>query len=261
MSSRISERFKSIVKSGKKALIPYITAGIPSLDKSLELALRLEDVGADLLEIGIPFSDPVADGTIIQRASQIALNGGINTGHAFELADRIRMRSSIPIIFMVYFNCVFKFGIDKFVAACVTSGVDGMIVPDLPFEESCEIRKFTEHQPVDVISLATPSSKGRLKRVLSDSQGFVYCVSTLGVTGERKNIDCGLSEFLDDVASVTQLPRAVGFGLSSREQIIEVKNYCEGVIVGSALMRRVMENGLDDCVSFVGDIRDALDFS
>ena len=259
MRSRIADRFTEITKVGKKAMIPYITAGLPSLNESLELALMLEDTGADFLEIGIPFSDPVADGQVIQKASELALKNGINTEHAFELSDEIRKRSSIPIIFMVYYNCVFKFGIEKFSAVCADVGVDGLIVPDLPFEEIQELADCIENLPIDLIRFATPSSKNRLNRILRDAAGFVYCVSTLGVTGERKHIDGGLREFLDAVAKATDLPRAVGFGISSREQVINLKDHCEGVIIGSSLMRRVMDNGLDEGINFATGIRNALD--
>lgn len=259
MKSRIAYKFKEITKVGKKALIPYITAGLPSLDESLELALKLEDTGADFLEIGIPFSDPVADGQVIQMASELALKNGINTEHAFELSYEIRKRSSIPIIFMVYYNCVFKFGIGKFSASCADVGVDGLIVPDLPFEESQELADCVKNLPIDLIRFATPSSKNRLNRILRDAAGFVYCVSTLGVTGERKHIDGGLREFLNDVAKAADLPRAIGFGISSHEQVSNIKDHCEGVIIGSSLMRRVMDSGLDECISFATGIRNALD--
>ena len=259
MQSRIGYRFKEIIKAGKKAMIPYITAGVISLDESIELALKLEDTGADFLEIGIPFSDPVADGPIIQRASEFALKNGINTEDSFKLAHELRKRSSISIIFMVYYNCVFRYGIEKFSNACADAGVDGLIVPDLPFEESQELSDSLVHLPIDLIRLATPSSKDRLNSILNGAAGFVYCVSTLGVTGERKYIDDGLSEFLNDVAKATVLPRAVGFGISSREQVLKVRENCEGVIIGSALMRRVMDSGLYECISFISGIRDALD--
>jgi len=259
MQSRIAYKFSEITRVGKKALIPYITAGLPSLDESLELALRLEDAGADILEIGVPFSDPVADGPIIQRASEMALKSGINTDHVLELSARIRKKSSVPIVFMVYYNCVFRYGIEKFSNACADAGVDGLIVPDLPFEESQQLLDNLLHNPIDLVRLATPSSKDRLNRILKGAAGFVYCVSTLGVTGERKYIDDGLSEFLNDVAKATVLPRAVGFGISSREQVLKVRENCEGVIIGSALMRRVMDSGLYECISFISGIRDALD--
>jgi len=261
MQSRVADRFREVVNKGKKALIPYITAGLPSLDGSLELALRLEDAGADILEIGVPFSDPIADGPIIQRASEIALSLGINTDNVFELSAGIRKKSSVPIVLMIYYNCVFRYGIEKFCNACADAGVDGLIVPDLPFEESHELTEGIMTLPIDLIMLAAPSSKGRLKTVLRDAKGFVYCVSALGVTGERKNLFDGLKDLLDDVAKVTDLPRAVGFGLSSREQIVKIKNDCEGVIIGSSLMRRLMDNGIEDCVGFVSGIRDTLNLS
>lgn len=260
MQSRVTNRFERIVSKGQKALIPYITAGLPSLDESIELALRLEDAGADILEIGVPFSDPVADGPIIQRASEFVLRMGMNTDRVFELSARIRKKSSVPIIFMVYYNCIFRYEIKKFISACADAEVDGLIVPDLPFEESRELADSIAKLPIDLVKLATPSSKSRLNTVLRDAEGFVYCVSTLGVTGERNHLFDGLKGLLDDVARVTVLPRAVGFGLSSREQVIRIKNDCEGVIIGSSLMRRLMDFGIDDAVSFMGGVRDALDF-
>ncbi len=260
MQSQIGNQFRQVVNKGKKALIPYITAGLPSLDESIELALRLEDAGADILEIGVPFSDPVADGPTIQRASEMALKMGINTDHVFELSAQIRKRSSVPIVLMVYYNCIFRYGIENFGSACADAGVDGLIVPDLPFEESRELADSIIKLPIDLIMLATPSSKGRLNIVLENAEGFVYCVSALGVTGERNHFFDGLKDLLEGVARVTVLPRAVGFGISSREQVINIKNDCEGVIIGSALMRRVIDNGIDECINFVSGIRDALSF-
>jgi len=260
MRSRISKRFDAILKSGNKALIPYIMAGLPSIDESTELALRLEDAGADILEIGVPFSDPVADGPTIQRASELALQEGINTDVVFEISVEIRKRSSIPIILMVYYNCIYKYGINRFIGAGAETGIDGLIVPDLPFEESRELTDSLDRLPIDLVMLAALSSKGRLKNSLTNAEGFVYCVSSLGVTGERTKLFDGLKGLLNEVSLVTDLPRAVGFGLSSREQVLRIKNDCEGVIIGSSLMRRVMDGQVDEALNFMRGIREALNF-
>lgn len=259
MKSRISNRFQDLAIKNKKALIPYITAGLPSIDGCVEFALELEEAGADILELGIPFSDPVADGEVIQKASEMALKAGINTEDTFRIVQKIREHSTIPLVFMVYYNCIFKYGIDRFVKICDEIALDGLIIPDLPFEESSEISQALVDLPIDLISLATLSSKERLKKTLKNASGFVYCVSTLGVTGERKQLFEGLEDLLADVKIITQVPRAVGFGLSTKSQITQIKENFEGIIVGSSLLRRLLESGIEDCMEYTKYLRDALD--
>lgn len=261
MINRIDEKFNELKKSGKKALIAYITAGVPSLEETLDLAVKLSESGVDILEIGIPFSDPIADGPVIQKAAEIAIRNGVNADKVFSLAADLRKRTTMPIIFMLYYNSIYRYGIDSFVRNSFNSGVDGFIVPDLPFEESRELKDALTSLPLNLISLVSLASKERLPKLLSNSSGFVYCISTLGVTGEREIVPQSVKSLLSDIAGFSSLPRIVGFGLSRRDQVEELKEHCEGIVVGSAIMRRVMEKSVIDAVSFVRDLRKFLDGS
>lgn len=259
MESRISKRLSSQLKEGRKALIPFIMPGIYDMETTVNLVLDLEKSGSDVIEIGIPFSDPVADGPVIQKVAQLALEKGIYTPQVFELVGMIRKKTSIPLVFLVYYNCVFKYGKKEFIEECANRGVDGLIIPDLPFEENGEMAEVLSDVPVDLITLATPTSGERLKKIIPPAKGFVYCVSTTGVTGERQELPANLKDFLMEVKNYTSIPRAVGFGISSAEHVEIIKDYCEGVIVGSALLRRLMNEGYEEGIQFMRDLRSALD--
>jgi tryptophan synthase alpha chain len=257
--SRIAERFAELKQKGRTALIPFFVPGVPESVSMEEMILGLEEAGADLIEIGVPFSDPVADGPVIQRAGEIALANGVHIDGILKSVAGIRRKTKTPLILLIYFNTVHRYGCGRFAAACRDAGVDGLIVPDLPYEEQGELKIALEGTPVDLISLAAMTSRERLPMILKDAKGFVYCVSTTGVTGERGALEEGLYGFLESVKGVTDTPRAVGFGISSPEQARALKPHCEGVIVGSAFVRRLLDEGMASGMAFIRSLRKALD--
>lgn len=239
--SRINKLFEDLSKRDEKALIGYLTLGCPSKESTSRLVLEMEKKGLDLIEIGIPYSDPVADGDVIRRAGEKALKNGIKVRDVFSCIEEIRNDSDIPIAILSYFNTIFNFGIDRFFEHMRNSGADGILIPDLPLEERNEISDSAKKNGIDVIPLVTRTSGKRIKDIVSDSSGFVYCVSILGVTGVRDSIEDDLTEYMNEVKSHTSLPRAIGFGISNGETAKKFKDISEGVIVGSAFVRETIE--------------------
>ncbi len=243
--SRISEVFKD-----KKAFIPFITAGDPSLSVTEQLVLRMAQAGADLIELGIPFSDPVAEGPVIQEADDRALSAGTTTDKIFDMVTRIRKVSKIPIAFMTYVNPIYTFGTQKFMEACKKAEVDAIIVPDVPYEEREELRPVCESNGITLISMIAPTSKDRIKMIAKDAEGFIYCVSSMGVTGVRKKLGSEVADMIKTVKEVKDIPCAIGFGISTPEQAAVMASYSDGVIVGSAIVKIVAEYG-KDCIPYV----------
>lgn len=254
MMSRIENAF---YKNNRKALIPFIVPGVCGAPVD-EIVCSLVDNGADIVEIGIPFSDPVADGPTIQRAGQMALNNGMNTDIVFDMVAKARSKSDVPLVLLVYYNTIFKYGNEKFVEKCLQSGIDGLIVPELPFEERAELDDVIAERPIDLITLAAPTSGDRLKKILPPAKGFIYCVSKAGVTGERSELSPDLKGFMIEVKAYTDKPRAIGFGISSPDMVKSVKAHCEGVIVGSALVRRLLDEDVKSAMDFIYSLRKAL---
>lgn len=241
--SRISDKFAELKNRGERALIPFITAGDPDLKTTSSLVLELERRGADIIELGIPFSDPLADGPVIQRSSQRALKGKVSVKDVLNLVGELRGTSEIPLVLMTYYNPVLKYGIKNFVKEAKIAGVDGLIVSDLPPEESRLLKSYTQRQNLDLIFLLAPtSSKRRIKLVVEQAGGFIYCVSRTGVTGVREEIFSGLKEFIRRVKAQTNTPLGVGFGISTPSQAREVAEIAEAIIVGSALVKIIDEN-------------------
>jgi tryptophan synthase alpha chain len=236
--SRIENAFKN-----GKAFIAFITGGDPSLEKSEEFILEAEKAGADLIEIGIPFSDPIAEGEVIQAANIRALKNGTTMHGLFELAWKIRQKSEIPLVFLTYLNLVHHYGYEKFFAKCNEIGVDGIIIPDLPFEEQSELKSEAEHYGVNIISLIAPTSKERIEKIAEASKGFLYIVSSLGVTGVRNEIDTDISTIVNAAKAVSETPCAVGFGINTPEQATKFAKIADGVIVGSAIVRIIEQYG------------------
>lgn len=235
--SGIEKKFKALFKNRSKALVTYITAGDPDIETTKRLILLLEEKGADIIELGVPFSDPLADGTTIQRASQRALNKGINLRTILQAVEEIRTKSSLPLALMSYYNPIMSYGIENFVAQAREVGVDGVIIPDLPPEEATALLKVSRAKNFDLIFLVAPTSTAeRVRLVGRYSTGFIYCVSVTGVTGAREGIFKGLSDFVNRVRACTDKPLAVGFGISTPEQARHVAQVADGVIVGSALV-------------------------
>jgi tryptophan synthase alpha chain len=236
--SRIANAF-----SGGKAFIAFATGGDPSLEKSAEYLLALAEAGADLVEIGIPFSDPIAEGPVIQRANIRALAAGTTVERIFELTARVRASTDVPLVYLTYLNPVFHYGYQAFFARCQEVGVDGIIVPDLPFEEQPELRQVAADHGVDLISLIAPTSEGRIAEIARAATGFLYVVSSMGVTGVRSEITTDLASILAVVKSTTDLPAAVGFGINTPEQAAQIATLADGVIVGSAIVKLIEQHG------------------
>lgn len=238
--NRIDKKFRELKREGRVALIPYVMAGYPTLRASERMVKTLARAGADLIEIGIPYSDPLADGVTIQKASEVALSRGVTTDDVFELAGRIRRYSGIPLILMTYYNIIFRFGLESFARKAAASGVDGVISPDLPPEEGVIWQEIGQEYGLNTIFLLAPTSTDeRIDRVVSQSQGFIYCVSLTGVTGARQKLPINLAQFLAKVRSKTNKPLVVGFGISTAKQAREVAKLSDGVIIGSALLNQL----------------------
>ena len=259
MRSRIAAVFN---RPGQAALIPYITVGYPSIAATLEVVPLLASSGCSMVELGIPFSDPLADGVTIQKASFRALENGITPEICLEVARQLSREVSIPLVFMSYLNPLTSYGLSKFCGACASSGIDGLIIPDLPPEEGSELEAISQRKGLDLIYLLAPTStQERIELVAERSRGFIYLVSVAGVTGVRDNLPPDLEAFVARVRKVTTQPLCVGFGISTSEQARRVARIADGVIVGSRLIQ-LMEAG-DNFISSVGNfikgLRHALD--
>lgn len=256
---RISEKFNLLKSKGEKALIPYISAGDPSIEKTEELIYTLEKNGADIIELGIPYSDPLADGPVIEAAGHRSLAGGFKLKDVFKCVKNVREKSEIPLIFMCYYNSVFGYGRDKFIENCVEAGIDGLIIPDLPMEEREEIAPFLEGTGIDLIPLVALTSKERIPRITKESKGFVYCVSSLGVTGVRKSFSENVDEFLKKTKESTETPICVGFGIGKKEDVERFKDIADGVIVGSALVKKIFESNcsFEEIGRFIRELKSA----
>ncbi len=235
-----------------KAFIPFVTAGDPNLEVTKEIILAMEKAGADLIEIGIPFSDPVAEGVVIQAADERALKAGTTTDKIFDMVAEVRKESNIPLAFMTYINPVYVYGVDKFCKKAAELGVDALIIPDVPYEEKNEVVPFCDKYGIDLISFIAPTSHDRIKTIAKEAQGFVYCVSSMGVTGVRQKITTNLGEMTSLVREVTNVPAAIGFGISTPQQAQEMAQYADGVIVGSAIVKICAQYG-ERCIPYVYD--------
>jgi tryptophan synthase alpha chain len=242
--SRISDRFARLRERGEKALLPYITAGDPDLATTEALVLELEAAGADIVELGVPFSDPLVDGVEIQRATQRGLESGTNLDRIFETVRSIRRRSEIPILLMTSFNPVFRYGEERAAAAAREAGVDAYLITDMPPEEAAGWKQVAAGQGLDTIFLLAPTSTPeRIDCAARLGSGFIYCVSRTGVTGARADLPVGLQELIERIRQGTDLPIAVGFGISTQEQVRQVAQWADGVAVGSAVVAIVGREG------------------
>lgn len=226
-----------------KAFIGFVTAGDPDLETSKKIMLEMARAGCDLIEIGIPFSDPIAEGPVIQEADLRSLAGGTTTDKVFALGAELSKEADIPLVFMTYLNVLFKYGYDKFLENAKNSGISGVIVPDLPFEEKKELRSVADKYGIDVISLIAPTSESRIQMIAKEAKGFIYEVSSLGVTGVRSEIKTDLRAITESIKAVTDIPVAIGFGINTPEQAARVCEYADGVIVGSAIVKIVAQYG------------------
>nr|WP_302599367.1 tryptophan synthase subunit alpha [uncultured Cellulosilyticum sp.] len=243
--SNIKAAFEKKKQEGKKAFIPFITAGDPDLESTERFVYALERAGSTLIEIGIPFSDPVADGPVIQRANLRAMAGGVHIKKVFDMVGNIRKTTQIPLVFLMYANTIYHYGIEAFFKKCKEVGVDGVIIPDLPHEEKEEFDEFARLYDVDIIGLIAPTSKERTKMLCENTRGFLYCVSSLGVTGMRSKIETDFGEMFEEIKKYSKVPTALGFGISTKEQAEVLKDYADGIIIGSAVVKIIEEKGKD----------------
>jgi len=261
--SRIDQTFKRLQGKGQTALIPFIVAGDPDLEATEALVLKLAESGADLIELGVPFSDPIADGTTIQAASQRALKKGVSIEGILSLARRLKGITP-PLVLMTYFNPVFRYGLKHFAAGCKECGVDGVIVPDLPPEEAGPWIKEARELELDTIFLVAPTCPPeRIRTVNKYSRGFIYYVSITGVTGIRGKLPDNLEQAINGIKEYTRKPVAVGFGISGPEQAKMISHYADGVIVGSAIVKIIEKNLncsnlIDRVGNFISSLADAL---
>lgn len=240
--NRIDEVFIKLREQKRAALIPFLTLGDPDLDTSIEIIQHLELAGADIIELGVPYSDPLADGPVIQRASERALEHGISILECIGAATRARdMGVKVPFILFTYYNPILQLGLERFFQLLSENGISGMIIPDLPYEEDGEVRKLSEQHNIHLIPLVAPTSNERVRQISAKAAGFVYCVSSLGVTGVRTEFYEGIDQFLQTVRESTTLPIAVGFGVSTNEHFRAFAEKSDGVIVGSAIVRTIEE--------------------
>ncbi|WP_339287414.1 tryptophan synthase subunit alpha [Paenibacillus sp. FSL E2-0201] len=239
-TNRMDLVFRKLKAEEQTALIPFLTVGDPDLETTLAIIAELELAGADILELGVPYSDPLADGPVIQRASARALRGEVHLRTCMETALKARQAGSeLPFILFSYYNPILQMGLDTFFAELNAHEISGLIIPDLPVEESEEMRRRSSEVGVNLIPLVAPTSSERIAKIVSGASGFIYCVSSLGVTGERSTFHADVEAFIDSVRQATDLPVAVGFGISTGEQVARFAQICDGVVVGSAIVRKI----------------------
>lgn len=254
--SRIEEAFKR-----KKTLITFVTGGDPDVETTKKLVLEMVRAGAGLIEIGIPFSDPIAEGPVISAANERALANGCTTDDLFEMVKELRNVTQIPIVFLTYINPIYTYGKDKFFSRCKECMVDGVIVPDLPYEEKEEISSYCEKYGVDRIVLVAPTSKERISMIAKDAKGYVYCVSSMGVTGMRSSLNSNISEVVDTIKNVTSTPCAIGFGISNPEQAKAMSDISDGAIIGSAIVKIVEQYGKESPEKVYDFVKEITDYS
>ena len=245
-----------------KAFIPFITAGDPTLAITEKLIHEMSRAGADLIELGIPFSDPIAEGPVIQNADVRALESGTTTDKIFDMVKRVRETNDVPLAFMTYVNPIFSYGPERFMENCREAGVCAVIVPDLPFEERHELLPFCKNNGVTLISMIAPTSKERIRMIAKEAEGFIYCVSSMGVTGMRKTLGNDADEMVRLVKEVKDIPCAIGFGISNPEQAKKMAAISDGVIVGSAIVKIIEDYGTDcvpHVVKFVREMKQAIE--
>ncbi len=245
--NRIEQRLDALKRENKKAFITYITAGLPDMDGCAELIRAQEKAGTDIIELGIPFSDPIADGPVIQAASYKSILQGTNLRGVFDMVEKLRGGCEIPIVFMMYYNTVLYYGIKEFVKRCADVGIDGLIIPDLPYEETFEINEYlniTDNAPI-LIPLVSPVSKSRIPMIVNNARGFVYCVSSMGVTGQNAHFYKDIKSYLEDVKKLSPVPVMMGFGIRTAADVEPYRQCIDGCIVGSHFIRLLEESGYD----------------
>lgn len=262
--NRIGSAFGKRKAKGQKVLITFVTVGDPDLATTEKLVHAMIGGGADLVELGIPYSDPIAEGPVIQAANERALKHGIRMSDVFALASRIRESTDVPLILLLYVNVILQYGADRFFSDCRTSGLDGVIVPDLPYEERGEVEADAQRHRIALIRMVSPVSDDRIRMISDGAEGFLYCVSSLGVTGVRAQFDTDFDGFFRTIDAAKTIPTALGFGISDGEQVRAVKRHADGVIVGSAMVAAIAGaassgDAVLRAADFTLELRNALD--
>lgn len=257
--NRIDEKFRKLRVKNEKALISYFTAGLPSFERNLDIIKKAEESGVDIVEIGVPFSDPIADGPIIQYASHLSLEKGTNTDTVFEICSELKKSINIPYLLMTYYNPVYRYGIEKFSKRCADTGVSGIIIPDLPFEESTEVRQILKKKDIYLINFLTPfTPESRARKIIKASEGFIYFITSAGVTGPRDSFSKEMWDKLEMVRRISDIPVAVGFGISSPEQVKNLKEYVDGVIIGSFFVKKILDGKIKELWETIREIKRVL---
>lgn len=245
MMNRIEHRMQELQQNKEKALITYMTAGLPDMEKTVEIIKEQANAGIDVIELGVPFSDPIADGPVIQDASYRSIQNGTSLVKVFAAVEQVRKDCEVPLIFMMYYNTILHYGVEAFVKKCREVGVDGLIVPDLPYEEQYELKAYlTEESPI-LIQLVSPVSKGRIPKLVKDAKGFIYCVSSMGVTGQGADFHANVNQYLKEVKAAAGIPVMMGFGIRTAKDVEQQKETIDGAIVGSAFIKLMEENQYD----------------
>lgn len=253
---KIADAFKN-----GKAFIGFVTACDPDYETSEQIMINMAEAGCDLIEIGIPFSDPIAEGTVIQEANLRSLAQGTTTDKVFELTKRVSEKVNIPLVYMTYLNVLFKYGYDRFLQNAMEAGISGVIIPDMPFEEKDELQSVAKNYGIEVISLIAPTSENRIKMIAAQAEGFVYTVSSMGVTGTRSEIKTDLESITKAIKASTDIPVAIGFGINTPEQAKEYSKIADGVIVGSAIVKIIEKYGdksPEKVYDYVKSMKDAI---
>lgn len=258
--NRIDRILQTLKQEEKKALIPFITAGHGGYDLTEQLVLKMEAAGANIIELGVPFSDPIAEGPVIQHASEQSLKQGTTLAGIFELVKRLRQQTDIPLLLMMYLNTIFSHGTENFFRTCKEVGIDGVIVPDMPFEEKDEIQGDADKYGIHHISLITPASESRTQMIAEDATGFLYCIFSNGIANMRSNFQTDFSSFFAPIHKYAKIPCMVDFGISNPEVAKQMRQYCDGVIISSAVVNLVEQyHSPEKVYDFLHDIRTALD--
>lgn len=263
-NNRIDLMFQAKKAEGKKALITFAVAGDPDVETTERLVLAMEAEGADLVEIGVPYSDPIAEGPVIQAANARALKNDVRMDTLFGMVQKLRESTQIPLVFLLYLNCILQYGKERFFARCRECGVDGVIVPDLPYEESAELSGAAKAEEIRLIRLVAPTSEDRIAMIARAAEGFFYCVSSLGVTGTRAEFNTDFEKYFAAIDRAKVTPTALGFGISTPQQVRELKKYADAVIVASAIVKRIAaakdrEDAVRSVAAFVRVLKEAMD--
>lgn len=244
-----------------KAFIPFVVADDPNFETTVDSIVTLAENGADIVELGIPFSDPVADGPVIQKADLRAFDAGVNTDVVFDIVKAARQKTDVPIIFLTYLNIAFKYGYEAFCQKCQSLNVSGLVIPDLPVEEQAELQPIAAQYDIDLIPLIAPTSGDRIERIAKKATGFIYMVSSLGVTGVRNDFSKQLTDTIEQIKAVTDVPVAIGFGIHSPEQAAELSEISDGIIIGSAVVKKIADGSTDlqqELADYAKQIKDAI---